>query len=32
VPGDKLASMLGVTTVQITQHPLAATLADRTLA
>jgi 3',5'-cyclic AMP phosphodiesterase CpdA len=32
VPGEKLASMLGVTTVRITQHPLAATLADTTLA
>jgi 3',5'-cyclic AMP phosphodiesterase CpdA len=32
VPADKLAGMLGVTTVRITQHPLAATLADTTLA
>ncbi|OWT77292.1 MULTISPECIES: metallophosphoesterase [unclassified Achromobacter] len=32
VPGDQLASMLGVTTVRITQHPLAASLADTTLA
>jgi hypothetical protein len=32
VPADKLAGMLGVTTVRITQHPLAAALADTTLA
>ncbi|HTJ98972.1 MAG TPA: metallophosphoesterase [Bordetella sp.] len=32
VPGEKLASMLGVTTIQIAQHPLTATLSDKTLA
>jgi 3',5'-cyclic AMP phosphodiesterase CpdA len=32
VPGDRLASMLGVTTVRIARHPLSATLTDRTLA
>jgi 3',5'-cyclic AMP phosphodiesterase CpdA len=32
VPNDQLAAMLGVTSIQIAQHPLKATLDDRTLA
>ncbi len=32
VPAGQLPAMLGVTRLQVTQHPLAATLADTTLA
>jgi 3',5'-cyclic AMP phosphodiesterase CpdA len=32
VPGDQLAGMLGVTSVTVRRHPLAATLTDTTLA
>lgn len=32
VPSDQLPRMLGVTSIKIMRHPLAATLADTTLA
>ncbi|MFD1557243.1 metallophosphoesterase, partial [Paraburkholderia silviterrae] len=32
VPSDQLPKMLGVTSIRISRHPLAATLSDTTLA